>query len=178
MSGANPFSKEIPLFTLIYKEGDDIAVLQNLLLPLADGIFKEKQIQARILYRMDYIYSGHVCVYYGMCDATKETESLLKAIEKEGYGSHMEALYIYLKAHQLLCGLENLAKDEFLALKALEKKRQAGEMYLRSQRAFYEEIIFFVKTSRDIVNADSVSFILPILPDKGTFMKNWFRDRQ
>lgn len=178
MKDVNSLKKDIPLFTFVYEEQDDIAILWNLPLLLADSIFREKQMSARILYRIDYIYSGQACVYYGVCNVTEEKESLLEAMEKERNGFHMEELLTYLKAHQLLCGLENLAKDEILALKELEKRKQYGEMYLKSQRAFYDEISFFIKTSRDIVNADSVSFVLPAIPDKGTFMKNWFRNHQ
>lgn len=171
--------KGIPLITFVYKEDDKAVLLKALPLPVAD-IQPEKKIPARkeLLYRVDFFREGEAKASFGVLPAIKESASFLTLLEnaiksgdrKAGYKS----LCDYLKFHNALCSLEALAEGE------LSFGEKAGaemkDRYFLANTAYYREILSYVQTGRDILNACPVGTPLPPFLDRSAFMAKWYRE--
>lgn len=111
----------------------------------------------------------------------------------------------YLKFHSALCGLEDLARGELsYAGKIPEKKegdrktgrnapeagkkkgtattadgknsRKMQDRYTLANTAYYHEVLTYVRTGRDILNACPVGTPFPPFPDRSAFMAKWYRE--
>ena len=157
-----------------------------------------------LLYRADFFREGEAKVSFGVLPAIKESATFLTLLEdavksgdrKAGY----QGLCNYLKFHNALCGLEALAEGELscdgwisesAGMRNKSKKniaveniartgtyREAGtqEWYRHSpaNTAYYKEILSYVQTGRDILNACPVGTSLPPFPDRSAFMAGWY----
>lgn len=179
--------KGIPLITFVYKEGDKAVLLKALPLPLAD-IQTEGKIPAgkELLYRVDFFREGGAKVSFGVLPEIKEPATFLTLLEnavkngdrKAGY----QELCDHLKFHNILCSMEALAKRGL---------SYAGKMYGRpvnvvdaeiqdryslADTAYYREVLSYVQTGRDILNACPAGTPLPPFPDRSGFMVKWYRE--
>ena len=197
--------KGIPLVTFVYKEEDKAVLLKALPLPLAD-LQPEGKIPAgkELLYRVDFFKEGEAKVSFGVLPAIKEPATFLTLLEnavkngdrKAGY----QGLCDYLKFHNALCGLEALAEGELTYAWHIPenigetrksgkkagventaeagKSREAGtqDRYTLANSAYYNEILSYVQTGRDILNACPPGVPLPPFPDRSAFMVRWHRE--
>ena len=183
--------KGIPLITFVYKEEDKAVLLAALPLPLAD-IQTEKTIPVgkEILYRVDFFKEGEAKNSFGVLPAIKESATFLTLLEaairsgdrKAGY----QGLCDYLKFHNALCGLEALAEGELSLMgKIPEKtpdtavagsKTETQDRYTPANTAYYREVLSYVQTGRDILNACPAGTSLPPFPDRSAFMARWYRE--
>ena len=171
--------KGIPLITFVYKEDDKAVLLKALPLPVAD-IQPEKKIPKgkELLYRVDFFREGEAKASFGVLPARKESATFLTLLEnaikdgdrKEGY----KRIYDYLKFHNALCSLEALAEDEL----AFGEKAGAEmkDRYFLANTAYYREILSYVQTGRDILNACPYGTPLPPFPDRSAFMAKWYKE--
>lgn len=177
--------KGIPLITFVYKEEDKAVLLAALPLPLADSRTEKKMFTGKeLLYRVDFFREGEAKVSFGVLPVIKEPALFLTLLEnairegdrKAGY----QELCDYLKFHNILCGLEALAESELsLAGQILGKKSDKSEMQDRSapaNTAYYKEVLSYVQTGRDILNACPYGTSLPPFPDRSAFMRKWYRE--
>lgn len=175
--------KGIPLITFVYKEDDKAVLLKALPLPVAD-IQPEKKIPAgkELLYRVDFFREGEAKASFGILPARKESAPFLTLLEnaikdgdrKAGY----QSLCDYLKFHNTLCSLEALAEGELSFAGKLEGKAGADmeERYSHANTAYYKEILSYVQTGRDILNACPYGTPLPPFPDRSAFMAKWYKE--
>lgn len=189
------WKKGIPIISFVYKEEDKAVLIKALPLPLAD-IQTEKTIPVgkELLYRVDFFREGEAKVSFGILPAVKESAPFLTLLEsalksgdrKAGY----QGLCSYLKFHNALCGLEDLARGE-LSLSgqipgenAAGRKKGTGEeksgktqdRYSLANTVYYREVLSYVQTGRDILNACPAWTPLPPFPDRSAFMAKWYRE--
>ena len=183
--------KGIPLITFVYKEEDKAVLLKALPLPLADIQPKEKIPAGKeLLYRVDFFREGEAKVSFGVLPAIKEPATFLTLLDnaiktgdrKAGY----QGLCDYLKLHNALCGLEALAEGELSLMgKIPEKtpdtavagsKTETQDRYTPANTAYYREVLSYVQTGRDILNACPYGPPLPPFPDRSAFMARWYRE--
>ena len=180
-------------------------LLKALPLPLSD-IQPERDIPVgkELLYRVDFFREGEAKVSFGVLPAIKEPAAFLTLLDnaiktgdrKAGY----QGLCDYLKFHNALCGLEALAEGE-LPLRGrtpentgetkkpgedaaaenaaqAEKSREAEaqDRYTPANTAYYREVLSYVQTGRDILNACPYGTPLPPFPDRSAFMAGWYRE--
>lgn len=185
--------KGIPLITFVYKEGDKAVLLKALPLPLAD-IRAERDIPSgkELLYRVDFFREGEAKVSFGILPEIKEPASFLTLLENAVKGGDRKAGYQglcdYLKFHSALCGLEALAEGELsYAGQGREKpknlaeagrKAEAQDRYALANTAYYHEVLSYVRTGRDILNACPPGTPLPPFPDRSAFMAKWYRENR
>ncbi len=180
--------KGIPLITFVYKEEDKAVLLKALPLPLAD-LQPEGKIPAgkELLYRVDFFKEGEAKVSFGVLPAIKEPATFLTLLEnavkngdrKAGY----QGLCDYLKFHNALCGLEALAEGELSYAGQIRKnttgaagKEERQDKYTYANTAYYKEVLSYVQTGRDILNACPPGVPLPPFPDRSAFMAGWYRE--
>ena len=183
--------KGIPLITFVYKEEDKAVLLKALPLPLADIQPKEKIPAGKeLLYRVDFFREGEARVSFGILPVIKEPATFLTLLDnaiktgdrKVGY----QSLCDYLKFHNALCGLEALAEGELSLMgKIPEKtpdtavagsKTETQDRYTSANTAYYREVLSYVQTGRDILNACPYGTPLPPFPDRSAFMAKWYRE--
>ena len=191
--------KGIPLITFVYKEEDKAVLLKALPLPLADIQPKEKIPAGKeLLYRVDFFREGEARVSFGILPVIKEPATFLTLLDnaiktgdrKVGY----QSLCDYLKFHNALCGLEALAEGELSLMGQIPentgedvaeenaaragKSREAGaqDRYTFANTAYYREVLSYVQTGRDILNACPYGTPLPPFPDRSAFMAKWYRE--
>ena len=181
--------KGIPLVTFVYKEEDRAVLLKALPLPLADIQPEEKQLAGKeLLYRVDFFREGEAKASFGILPVAGKSAPFLTLLEDAVKSGDRRAghpwLCDYLKFHSALCGLEALARGE---LSFAGKKRQgsAGEEeisrktqdgYTLANTAYYREVLSYVRTGRDILNACPAGTPLPPFPDRSAFMAKWYRE--
>lgn len=187
--------KGIPIISFVYKEEDKAVLIKALPLPLADiQPGKTIPVGKELLYRVDFFREGEAKVSFGILPAIKEPAPFLTLLEnalksgdrKAGY----QGLCNYLKFHNALCGLEALARGE-LSLSgqipgenAAGRKKGTGEekrgkiqdRYSLANTAYYAEVLSYVQTGRDILNACPAGTPLPPFPDRSAFMAKWYRE--
>ena len=175
--------KGIPLMTFVYKEDDKAVLLKALSLPVAD-IQPEGKIPKgkELLYRVDFFREGEAKASFGVLPARKESVPFLTLLEnaiksgdrKAGY----QSLCDYLKFHNALCSLEALAEGELSFCGKMEGKAGAKmkDRYLLANTAYYREILSYVQTGRDILNACPYGTPLPTFPDRSVFMAKWYKE--
>lgn len=165
--------KGIPLISFVYKEGDKAVFLRALPLPIAD-IQPEKQMLAgkELLYRADYYREGESEFSIGILPRISKKATFLNLLEDAiKSGNHRagdKELVDYLKLHLVLCSLESIARDEL----SLAKMMQSNP----ADAAYYREVLSYVRTGRDILNARTPEIHLPPFPDRGAFMAKWYRE--
>lgn len=186
--------KGIPLITFVYKEEDKAVLLKALPLPLADIQPEEKIATGKeLLYRVDFFKEGEAKVSFGVLPTIKEPATFLTLLEnavkagdrKVGY----QGLCDYLKFHNALCGLEALAKAELspagrMSGEGAAEKAKVGagsSLKMKSRNtlantAYYHEILSYVRTGRDILNACPIGTPQPPFPDRSAFMAKWYRE--
>lgn len=183
--------KGIPIITFVYKEEDKAVLLKALPLPLADSQ-TEKKIPAgkEVLYRVDFFKEGEAKVSFGVLPVIKESASFLTLLENAIQSGDRKAGYPwlcdYLKFHSALCGLEALARGEiFHAGKnparaegggRSGKMSEAQDSYTLANTAYYREVLSYVQTGRDILNACPAGTPFPPFPDRSAFMARWHRE--
>ncbi len=183
--------KGIPLITFVYKEEDKAVLLKALPLPLAD-IQTEGKIPAgkELLYRVDFFREGEAKVSFGVLPAIKEFATFLTLLENAIKGGDRKAGYQslcdYLKFHNALCSLEILAEGELSLMGKLSgktsntagagSKTETQDRYSFANAAYYREILSYVQTGRDILNACPVGTTLPPFPDRSAFMAKWYQE--
>lgn len=183
--------KGIPLITFVYKEEDKAVLLKALPLPLAD-IQPERDIPVgkEFLYRVDFFKEGEAKVLFGVLPAIKEPAAFLTLLDnaiktgdrKAGY----QGLCDYLKFHNALCSLEALAEGELPIMgqtpektpdtAGVGSKTEAQDRYTPANTAYYREVLSYVQTGRDILNACPYGTPLPPFPDRSAFMARWYRE--
>ena len=183
--------KGIPLITFVYKEEDKAVLLKALPLPLAD-IQPERDIPVgkELLYRVDFFREGEAKVSFGVLPAIKEPATFLTLLDnavktgdrKAGY----QGLCDYLKFHNALCGLEALAEGELPLMGQIPEKTpdtagagsktEAKDRYTLANTAYYREVLSYVQTGRDILNACPYGTPLPPFPERSAFMAKWYRE--
>ena len=181
---------------LFRSEEDKAVLLAALPLPLAD-IQTEKTIPVgkEILYRVDFFKEGEAKNSFGVLPAIKESATFLTLLEaairsgdrKAGY----QGLCDYLKFHNALCGLEALAEGEIAFAKKMQKMGSDNKAptekccesavaeqnrYSIVNTAYYKEVLSYVQTGRDILNACPAGTSLPPFPDRSAFMARWYRE--
>ena len=175
--------KGIPLITFVYKEDDKAVLLKALPLPVADIQTEGKIPKGKeLLYRVDFFREGEAKTSFGVLPARKESALFLTLLEnvikkgdrKAGY----QSLCDYLKFHNALCSLEALAKGELSFCGKMEGKAGAKmkDRYFLANTAYYKEILSYVQTGRDILNACPYGTPLPPFPDRSVFMTKWYKE--
>ena len=192
--------KGIPIISFVYKEEDKAVLIKALPLPLAD-IQPGKTIPAgkELLYRADFFREGEAKVSFGILPAVKESAPFLtlleNAIESGDRKAGYQGLCNYLKFHNALCGLESLARGELslagqipentgkipksgenVAQTGKSRKAEAQDRYSLANTAYYAEVLSYVQTGRDILNACPAETPLPPFPDRSAFMAKWYRE--
>lgn len=181
--------KGIPLITFVYKEEDKAVLLAALPLPLADIQPEEKQIAGKeLLYRVDFFKEGEAKVSFGILPVARKSAPFLTLLEDAVKSGDRRAghpwLCDYLKFHSALCGLEALARGE-LSFAGQKQQKAAGEEeisrktqdeYTLANTAYYREVLSYVRTGRDILNACPAGTSLPPFPDRSAFMAKWYRE--
>ena len=175
--------KGIPLITFVYKEDDKAVLLKALPLPVAD-IQTEKKIPAgkELLYRVDFFREGEAKASFGVLPTRKESALFLTILENAIKSSDRKAGYQslcdYLKFHNALCSLETLAEGE-LSFSVKVGGKAGAEMkdrYFLANTAYYREILSYVQTGRDILNAYPHGTPLPPFPNRSVFMAKWYTE--
>ncbi len=181
--------KGIPLITFVYKEEDRAVLLKALPLPLADIQPEEKQLAGKeLLYRVDFFREGEAKVSFGILPVVKKSAPFLTLLEDAVKSGDRRAGYPwlcdYLKFHSALCGLEALARGE-LSFAGQKRQGSGGEEevsrkmqdgYTLANTAYYREVLSYVRTGRDILNACPAGTPLPPFPDRSAFMAKWYRE--
>lgn len=187
--------KGIPIISFVYKEEDKAVLIKALPLPLAD-IQPEETIPMgkELLYRVDFFREGEAKVSFGILPAIKESAPFLTLLEKALNSGDRKAGYqglcSYLKFHNALCGLESLARGELSLAGQIpgenaagrekgaggEKRGKTQDRYSLANTAYYAEVLSYVQTGRDILNACPYGTPLPPFPDRSAFMAKWYRE--
>lgn len=183
--------KGIPLITFVYKEEDKAVLLKALPLPLAD-IQTERKIPAgkELLYRVDFFREGEAKVSFGVLPVIKEPATFLTLLENAVKNGNRKAGYQelcnYLKFHNALCGLEALAEGELSFMRQISgktsntagagSKTEAQDRYSFANEAYYREVLSYVQTCRDILNACPYGTPLPPFPERSAFMAKWYKE--
>lgn len=176
--------KGIPLITFVYKEEDKAVLLKALPLPLADIKTERIPIGKELLYRVDFFKEGEAKVSFGILPEIKEPAAFLTLLENAVKAGDRKAGYPwlcdYLKFHNALCGLEALARGELFHAGRIpgEGSRKAQDRQTTANAAYYHEILSYVRTGRDILNACPVGTPLPPFPDRSAFMAKWYRENR
>lgn len=174
--------KGIPIISFVYKEENKAVLLKALPLPVAD-IQPEKRLLTgkELLYRVDFFGEGEAKLFFGVLPAIKEPAPFLTLLENAIKNGDRKAGYKrmcdYLKFHHALCGLETLAEGE-LSYTGQTQGNAAGaetkDRYTLANAAYYHEVLSYVQTCRDILNACPVGTPLPPFPDRSAFMAGWY----
>ena len=166
-------------------------LLKALPLPLADIQPEEKQLAGKeLLYRVDFFREGEAKVSFGILPVVKKSAPFLTLLEDAVKSGDRRAGYPwlcdYLKFHSALCGLEALAEGELSLMgKIPEKtpdtavagsKTETQDRYTPANTAYYREVLSYVQTGRDILNACPYGTPLPPFPDRSAFMAKWYRE--
>lgn len=181
--------KGIPLITFVYKEEDRAVLLKALPLPLADIQPEEKLLAGKeLLYRVDFFREGEAKVSFGILPVVRKSAPFLVLLENAVKSGERRAGYPwlcdYLKFHSALCSLEALARGE-LSFAGQKQQKAAGEeensrktqdRYTLANTAYYSEVLSYVRTGRDILNACPAGMPLPPFPDRSAFMAKWYRE--
>lgn len=181
--------KGIPLITFVYKEEDRAVLLKALPLPLADIQPEEKLLAGKeLLYRVDFFREGEAKVSFGILPVARKSAPFLVLLENAVKSGDRRAGYPwlcdYLKFHSVLCSLETLARGE-LSFAGQKQQEAAGEEensrktqdeYTLANTAYYSEVLSYVRTGRDILNACPTGTPLPPFPDRSAFMAKWYRE--
>ena len=175
--------KGIPLITFVYKEEAKAVLLKALPLPLAD-IQPEGKIPTgkELLYRVDFFREGEAKVSFGVLPAIKESATFLMLLENAVKNGNRKAGYQglcdYLEFHNALCGLEALARGQLSYAGRIpgEGSRKAQDRQTTANAAYYHEVLSYVQTGRDILNACPAGTPLPPFPDRSAFMARWYRE--
>lgn len=187
--------KGIPIITFVYKEEDRAVLIKALPLPLAD-IQTEKKIPVgkEVLYRVDFFKEGEAKVSFGILPVIKESASFLTLLEIAINSGDRKAGYPwlcnYLKFHSALCGLEALARGELSHAGKNPVQAEGGgrtgkingaetevqDRYTLANTAYYSEVLSYVRTGRDILNACPIGTPFPPFPDRSAFMAKWYRE--
>ena len=169
----------IPLITFVYKEEDRAVLLKALPLPLADIQPDKKQLVGKeLLYRVDFFREGEAKVSFGILPVVRKSAPFLTLLEDAVKSGDRKAGYPwlcdYLKFHSVLCSLEALARGELSSA----GKEGAGikDRYILANTAYYSEVLSYVRTGRDILNACPAGMPLPPFPDRSAFMAKWYRE--
>lgn len=171
--------KGLPIISFVYKEEDKAVLIKALPLPLTD-IQPEKKIPVgkEVLYRVDFFKEGEAKVSFGVLSAVKEPAPFLTLLENAIESGDRKAGYPwlcdYLKFHSALCGLEILAKGELSF--AGKSGAKVKDSYTLANTAYYHEVLSYVRTGRDILNACPVGTPFPPFPDRSAFMAKWYRE--
>ena len=174
--------KGIPIISFVYKEKDKAVLLKALPLPVAD-IQTEKRLLTgkELLYRVDFFREGEAKVSFGVLPAIKEPAPFLTLLENAVKNGDRKAGYKrlcdYLKFHNALCGLETLAESELPHTGQMQGNVAGAETkdhHSLANAAYYHEVLSYVQTCRDILNACSVGTPLPPFPDRSAFMAGWY----
>lgn len=175
--------KGIPLVTFVYREGDKAVLLKALPLPVADARTEKNEFMGKeLLYRVDYFREGEKRLAFGVLPKIKEAAPFLTLLETAiGNGNKKagdRSLCEYLKFHLALCALEAVAGDE-LSLAGFMKREEekSGSLSLSASIAYYSEVLSYVRTGRDILNACTPDTALPPFPDRSAFMARWYREK-
>ena len=158
-------------------------------MPLADIQPEEKQLAGKeVLYRVDFFREGEAKVSFGILPVVKKSAPFLALLEDAVKSGDRRAghpwLCDYLKFHSALCGLEALARRE-LSFAGQKRQGSAGEEeisrktqdgYTFANTAYYSEVLSYVRTGRDILNACPAGTPLPPFPDRSAFMAKWYRE--
>lgn len=183
--------KGIPLITFVYKEENKAVLLKALPLPLADIQPEKKKLTGKeLLYRVDFFKEGEAKVSFGVLPEIKEPATFLtlleNAITSEDRKAGYQGLCDYLKSHSALCGLETLAKEELSLMRRIPgktldtavagSKTEIQDRYTLANAAYYREVLSYVQTGRDILNACPPETSLPPFPDRSAFMAKWYRE--
>lgn len=174
--------KGIPIISFVYKEENKAVLLKALPLPVAD-IQTEKRllIGKEFLYRVDFFREGEAKLSFGVLPTIKEPALFLTLLENAVNSGDRKAGYKrlcdYLKSHHALCGLETLAEGE-LSYAGQTRGNAAGaetkDRHSLANAAYYHEILSYVQTCRDILNACPAGTPLPPFPDRSAFMAGWY----
>ena len=169
----------IPLITFVYKEEDRAVLLKALPLPLADiQPDKKRLVGKELLYRVDFFREGEAKVSFGILPVVRKSAPFLTLLEDAVKSGDRKAGYPwlcdYLKFHSALCSLEALARRELSSA----GKEGAGtkDRYILANTAYYSEVLSYVRTGRDILNACPAGTPLPPFPDRSAFMAKWYRE--
>ncbi len=183
--------KGIPIITFVYKEEDRAVLIKALPLPLADSQTEKKiPVEKEVLYRVDFFKEGEAKVSFGVLPVIKESAPFLTLLENAIQSGDRKAGYPwlcgYLKFHSALCGLEALARGELShagknPVQAegggrTGKMSEAQDRYTLANTAYYHEVLSYVRTGRDILNACPAGTPLPPFPDRSAFMAKWYRE--
>ena len=183
--------KGIPLITFVYREEDKAVLIKALPLPLAD-IQTEKKIPMgkELLYRVDFFKEGEAKVSFGILPVVKEPAPFLTLLENAIESGDRKAGYPwlcdYLKFHSALCGLEDLARGELSHAGKKPVRAEGGgrigkisetqDRYTLANTAYYHEVLSYVRTGRDILNACPAGTPFLPFPDRSAFMAKWYRE--
>lgn len=181
--------KGIPLITFVYKEEDRAVLLKALPLPLADIQPEEKLLAGKeLLYRVDFFREGEAKVSFGILPVVRKSDPFLVLLENAVKSGDRRAGYPwlcdYLKFHSVLCSLEALARGELSfagqkqqgAAGEEENSRKTQDRYTLANTGYYSEVLSYVRTGRDILNACPAGTPLPPFPDRSAFMAKWYRE--
>jgi len=181
--------KGIPLVTFVYKEEDRAVLLKALPLPAADIQTKGKMLTGKeLLYRVDFFKEGEAKVSIGVLPRIKEPAPFLTLLENAikgcGRKAGYQSLLDHLRSHNALCSLEALAKGELSFMgqipgKLLDtagSKTGTEDRYAPANAAYYREVLSYVQTGRDILNACPPGIPLPSFPDRSVFMAKRYRE--
>ncbi len=57
-----------------------------------------------------------------------------------------------------------------------ESKAETQDRYIPANTAYYREVLSYVQTGRDILNACPVGTPLPPFPDRSAFLAKWYKE--
>ena len=133
-------------------------------------------------------------VSFGVLPAVKEPAPFLTLLENAIESGERKAGYPwlcdYLKFHSAVCGLEALARGELSHAGKKPVRAEGGgrtgkingvetevqDRYTLANTAYYQEVLSYIRTGRDILNACPAGTPLPPFPDRSAFMAKWYRE--
>ncbi len=184
MTDSGCAEREVPAVSLLYHEGGEAVLLQDMPLPLADRQIREKKLyQGNILYRVDYLESGKPRRVLGTLEAEGVFDSFPEWIGRKSSGKadvETRLLSGRLSQHLSLCGLEELAEKEISPQDADGEAAQSnstreGSLYRQANAAYYRKLLSYVKEVRYILNTQTGT-AQPPFPARGPFMAEWYRE--
>lgn len=184
MTGSGCAEQEVPAVSLLYHEGGEAVFLQNLSLPLADRLIRERKLyRGNLLYRVDYLEAGKARRVMGTLEAEETFDSLPEWIgRKISTDAGTRLLSGILSQHLSLCGLEELAEKE-ISLQEGDGEGKPSEStgedspYLQANAAYYKKLLSYIKEARHILNTQTGA-ALPPFPARGPFMAAWYREHR